>query len=1452
MSSSLLNAYTIGQKAHSDFSENLTAEASQAFLKVVPHPDQTIPYNSAWQEWQKGQADYKNGNYTYTDPNGLYYSSWGPESDIVELELKLSEFNRLDIPGFGTIIADDTTNDTVYDDNFLLYNGETGLSYGPLIVVDPGDTIKIKLVNDLPEATSELIYNDKTNLHTHGLHVSAQGDGDNVLLTVERGETWETEIKVPDDHFVGPDWYHPHLHGATNVQVSKGLAGPLLIQPSTEEADDLDKFDPALDPVYWMNLQTWALLQEERPASSSDNINQDPDGNAYRIATPPEVFASVDGKDTYKISSAEYVAYNFRPDGYQPTNADPANYGYGFGGSGNPVENVIHTVNGQYNPTIEADVGEWNIFGFLNFSVNSHHVIQLVREHEGEISLEEFTLVAVDGDVAGAASARKQQTETPAVAPGARMTIEHAFTKPGKYYFLSNGTDEILGEELAPEVANSKANSSVTGETYSGINDGHLVWGAQVLATVNVTGDEISETPPAPEPWSYITKEQEEIDAWMTASQAKLDAGKLKTREFVWSAFDLDYDVDMGGLEDNDPSTFEGAYRINGRYFGHTPQEQSVVAMPMLGTTEEWTVKNESYPFSGEDYQWGEWHPFHIHQNDFVVTEINGLSTDDITAYPSNQLADTVLLGGAYISGTATADNPYGQAAGTKGEGAEPFSTKIRMRFEDFPGAYVNHCHILFHEDAGMMQAVKVILNTDSTIVGPEIASETVDLKIGSALDQNFQLKPYKKGTSNTNFNVAYGDVNYGIFFDKTGLDTDSVYPSGTKGYSDNITDVVTLQNQRNEGETFKIRVFDGDALKQAATGIYKFTGTSEPSLSNTYFPDEEAYDTSGLKLTTIDGSVENGAWNITEMSGATYIHDIGMVDGNWQWDASTDPSEITGNNGETVPSEYQEESFVFSSSNGTDSLTATELHLADNYNGDNLAIEHYDITSGTGRFQGVTSGEITGLEQFVNGSASIVLFSNDIAAEKIDFIHGSDSNYKLKDIYPFQDVEYTPESETSLAVYDVDGDGHADIIAGIGGPNTKPLIEIYSGADYSLMGKISPFHTMENTTINVAAGDINSDNFGDILVGQGEGGVGAVQAYTGRKIFEVIKNNEGSSLGSTDVQGVDPMNPEAMAIATELYKGDFLPFESEGYAGAVDVASGFILPRPEEPATQEEVDTQIIQSSFANFIALKVNEKSTKRYPSIKSFYYTGGSGHESHTDNMSEMSSDESMDIPTLEVSLNPKQRLTSLNGTFIDLSSDVDDRGYGTIIGQLEDGRDYAYYIDESTTPSGDNKILATEKISLTPGIKKKGGKFDNDLYGTSGNDTINGWSGNDTITGKHGDDKLKGGKGDDSLHGDRDNDVLMGGTGDDRLAGGMGTNTLKGGKGADTFVVGRGLDTIEDLDLDADIIEVSSTYATAPDSNNPNNSVITFNKDSHMTTIIGVNQADLDASNVIQST
>jgi len=35
----------------------------------------------------------------------------------------------------------------------------------------------------------------------------------------------------------------------------------------------------------------------------------------------------------------------------------------------------------------------------------------------------------------------------------------------------------------------------------------------------------------------------------------------------------------------------------------------------------------------------------------------------------------------------------------------------MRSRFADFTGLYVFHCHILAHEDHGMMQLVEVVSN---------------------------------------------------------------------------------------------------------------------------------------------------------------------------------------------------------------------------------------------------------------------------------------------------------------------------------------------------------------------------------------------------------------------------------------------------------------------------------------------------------------------------------------------------------------------------------------------------------------------------------------------------------------------------------------------------------------------------------------------------------------------
>jgi suppressor of ftsI len=107
-------------------------------------------------------------------------------------------------------------------------------------------------------------------------------------------------------------------------------------------------------------------------------------------------------------------------------------------------------------------------------------------------------------------------------------------------------------------------------------------------------------------------------------------------------------------------------FLINGRQFDASRVDEVV----KLGSSEEWILRNVSH----------ELHPFHIHTNDFQVMSING------RPYPARGLQDTVPL-------------PVGGVV------------RIRMRFRNFLGAYVYHCHILAHEDGGMMGVVDVTRN---------------------------------------------------------------------------------------------------------------------------------------------------------------------------------------------------------------------------------------------------------------------------------------------------------------------------------------------------------------------------------------------------------------------------------------------------------------------------------------------------------------------------------------------------------------------------------------------------------------------------------------------------------------------------------------------------------------------------------------------------------------------
>jgi FtsP/CotA-like multicopper oxidase with cupredoxin domain len=110
---------------------------------------------------------------------------------------------------------------------------------------------------------------------------------------------------------------------------------------------------------------------------------------------------------------------------------------------------------------------------------------------------------------------------------------------------------------------------------------------------------------------------------------------------------------------------------IDGREFDTNRDDITVT----VGDVEEWTLVNTT----------GERHVFHIHQIDFLVESINDNDPE------AEGLRDTI-------------DIPYAR----KGV---PGKVVIKMPFinPDIDGRFPYHCHILEHEDNGMMATLRVL-----------------------------------------------------------------------------------------------------------------------------------------------------------------------------------------------------------------------------------------------------------------------------------------------------------------------------------------------------------------------------------------------------------------------------------------------------------------------------------------------------------------------------------------------------------------------------------------------------------------------------------------------------------------------------------------------------------------------------------------------------------------------
>jgi len=603
---------------------------------------------------------------------------------IVKEACKVKEFSLGD-PGTSkdfaepdAIVATDgvlTTTLTVkYADNMIAecpvhlrsYNGNL---VGPTLRARPGETLRITLKNDLPpDMNMEHEMNtigalNHTNLHTHGLHVSPAGNSDNVLLDIGPSQTFEYEIKIPLNQVPGTYWYHAHMHGSTATQVGSGMEGALIIMgdqiPNT--VDSLLSVKAAAEKIFVIQQ----LIYDE-----TGHLEPDADGNA-----PPGVFPTLG-------------------------NGLPPNQIPYFGPcSWEPMERAL-TINGQMFPVLTMAPGEVQRWRMIDSGIRESIGVQLVGPYPIDAKITDISQVvtignngiavpvapgrfvdlneiAVDGIALNKVVAWKQVE----LEPGYRSDVMVQLTASGKYFLVDTGVTQTI---VTRDPITGKYSQTIgSSESLTCPNNPEKT---SFLASVVVSGKtnkmnlpttaEMADLPLPFQPIVMINPNK--IDPATKQEISPYSENYIVALEKIDAFQHVDFTVSIHpaliatATPDGAGSTATPIPPALAFMAADHPFDDQNRRRLKLDNTEEWILntQDDSLYYA---------HPFHIHVNPFQVMR---WGPDGVT----RELVwkDTILV-------------------------KQGVPTFIFTRYEDYIGAFVYHCHILDHEDQGMMEIVEVV-----------------------------------------------------------------------------------------------------------------------------------------------------------------------------------------------------------------------------------------------------------------------------------------------------------------------------------------------------------------------------------------------------------------------------------------------------------------------------------------------------------------------------------------------------------------------------------------------------------------------------------------------------------------------------------------------------------------------------------------------------------------------
>jgi FtsP/CotA-like multicopper oxidase with cupredoxin domain len=322
-------------------------------------------------------------------------------------------------------------------------------------------------------------------------------------------------------------------------------------------------------------------------------------------------------------------------------------------------------VNGELTPTITMQPGEVQLWRIVNATVQNFVNLQPPGSAATAANSIQFKQTAQDG-------------------------VQYDFKN---YIKPQNGTTAI---NMAPANRVDLLVQAPTTEGCYQLNYGPTPPGT-ALVNVTVTGKAVSMGFPAADDSTKYPP--------MPPFLADIEPADIRLRR----------DLTYGATKD--PTTTDRRawqFTIDGKQF----QDQVINQVMLLDSAEEWTVYNS-------DTLSGITHPFHIHVNPFQIVEVFDPTNKSVTIDPQTGLPEVQRPGPPYIWwDTFAIPAPVQLKAGQKcpskvvDDGTNKWCSgyfKMRSRFADFTGQYVQHCHLLAHEDRGMMQLLEVV--TDKTIL---------------------------------------------------------------------------------------------------------------------------------------------------------------------------------------------------------------------------------------------------------------------------------------------------------------------------------------------------------------------------------------------------------------------------------------------------------------------------------------------------------------------------------------------------------------------------------------------------------------------------------------------------------------------------------------------------------------------------------------------------------------